>query len=128
MVAAVADNSLEDAYRALERAEEQTQRRLLDIQSQKSQLQRLMGVEPSARATVSLEYQGLGPVEAAERYLRLAGKALTTREVVDGMTERGWTTRSRNPVATVYAVLANAKKKFQRTGDSQWELVAKKKG
>jgi hypothetical protein len=123
VVAAMVDNNLEDALRALERARVEKQRELVDLETNIANIQRLVGVVPEARAAVSLEYQGLGPVEAAERYLTEVGKPLTTRDIVDGMAERGWTTRSRNAVATVYATLTNAKKKFRRNRDGQWELV-----
>jgi hypothetical protein len=115
---------LEDALGALERAERDAVQRLDEIRVQKASIERLIGVSPSLpRATVSLEYQGLGPVEAAERLLVEAGKPLTTRQIVDGMHERGWTTKSRNAVATVYATLSNAKKKFVRTPNGEWRLV-----
>jgi hypothetical protein len=124
-----ATSNLEEAYQALEREEEVLQRQLTELQVSKASLARLIGVSPSlSRATVSLEYQGLGPVEAAERLLKEKATPLTTREIVDGMTERGWTTRSRNAVATVYATLTNAKKKFERkaeaSGEGKWELKA----
>lgn len=128
MVAAASSN-LEEALRALEREEEALQRQLTEIQVNRQSLERLIGVTPSlSRATVSLEYQGLGPVEAAERLLQEKGTPLTTREIVDGMMERGWTTKSRNPVATVYATLVNAKRKFVRKvevvgREGKWELV-----
>lgn len=123
---ATATNSLEDALRSLERAEVEKQRELEEIRVSKASLQRLIGVVPASQATVSLEYAGLGPVEAAERLFKELGKkSLTTREIVDGMVERGWTTRSRNAVATVYATLTNARKKFERNKEAQWELKSK---
>ncbi len=116
--------NLEEALASLGRAEEQKLAELDEIRLTKASLERLIGVTPShSRATVSLEYQGKGPVEAAELYLKEVGKALTTREIVDGMVARGWSTKSRNPVATVYATLTNAKKKFKRTDSNQWELA-----
>lgn len=119
-----ATSNLEDALVALEKEEQVKLRELTEIQLTKEKIERLIGVRPSqtARATVSLEYQGLGSLEAAQRFLTERNEPLTTREIVDGMFERGWTTRSRNPVPSVYAVLTNAKTKFKRVGD-KWDLV-----
>jgi hypothetical protein len=122
-VVATVNTNLEDALKALEREEREIQRRLVEVQSGRATLERLIGVRPSAKPAVSLEYQGLGSVEAASRLLKQEGKAMSTRELVDGMLERGWTTRSRNPTAALFAGLANAKKKFKRTSDDKWELV-----
>lgn len=116
--------NLESALKALEREERQVQQRLLELQQGRATLERLIGVRPSAQPAISLEYQGLGSTEAAFRLLKETGKALSTRELVDGMTRRGWMTKSRNPTAAVFATLANAKKKFKRTRDDKWELKA----
>ena len=124
MTISTTPTELQDALVAIERAEAAAERQLEQIRETKETYQKLIGVTSSlSRATVSLEYQKLGPVEAAERLLRELSKPMTTREIVDGMIERGWTTRSRNATATVYATLANAKKKFRRDSSGHWVLT-----
>jgi hypothetical protein len=70
------------------------------------------------------DYEGLGILVAAKRWLQEVGGNKTTPEIVEGLKERGWTTKSNNPVATVYSTLANAKE-FRRQGagrDGRWSL------
>jgi hypothetical protein len=70
----------------------------------------------------SHSFDDLGLTVAAKRYLREAGAPRTTREIADGLMERGIKTRSKNYIATVYATLHNSEA-FRRTKDGTWELV-----
>ncbi len=114
--------SIRGALRALQVAEQSKRRELAELEALTSRLRSLVGEAPPIRAAADLEFVGLGPTEGARRLLEKKGP-LTTRDLVDMMSERGWTTRSSNPVATVYATLEQAKKKFRRNDAGQWELL-----
>src|SRR5690606_18570715 len=51
----------------------------------------------------SKEYEGLGIVLAAKKWLKEVGGEHSTRDIVEGIKARGWTTKSEKPVATVYS-------------------------
>lgn len=72
----------------------------------------------------SSAFKGLGIVDAAQRFIQEMGKPQTTREIADGLLNRGLETRSKNFVATVYATLDNSKE-LKRTSDGRWEVVSK---
>lgn len=73
-------------------------------------------VLPSQRA----DFEGLGITDAAKRLVKELGRPLTTREISDGLLDRGMKTKSKNFTATVYATLTNSKQ-FKRTKDERWE-------
>lgn len=68
-------------------------------------------------------YAGMGILEAARLFSLAARKPLTTRQLIHGMEARGWTTKSRNVTATLYAVLANNKREWHRTATDEWKYV-----
>lgn len=68
----------------------------------------------------STEYQGLGIADAAKRFIKESGgTAKSTREIADVLLRRGFQTKSKNFVATVYSTLVNSRQ-FQRTKDDNW--------
>lgn len=71
----------------------------------------------------STEYVGKGILEAARLFAKTVGKPLTSRELADGMTQKGWTTKSRNVTATIYATLRNADKEWHRNPRGEWEYI-----
>ena len=76
----------------------------------------------SRTGTVSREYDGLGIVDATKRFLAEVGEPRTTSEIKDALMNRGWTTRSKNATATIYATLDNSHQ-FKRTEDGRWEIL-----
>lgn len=70
-------------------------------------------------------FEGIGIVDATKRYLKEVGEARTTSEIKDALMNRGWTTRSKNATATIYATLDNSKQ-FVRTGDGRWSIKGEK--
>jgi hypothetical protein len=67
------------------------------------------------------EYEGLGIVDAAKRFIaEKGGTPRTTSEIRDALMSRGWQTKSKNAVATIYATLENSKA-FIRTKDGRWD-------
>ena len=108
-----------EALAALKRAEREHLQRLDAI---RDSIRVLSGLpEDAPQPKVSHEYRHLGIVAAATCLLREVGHPLSTRELVDGMGDRGWVTRAKDPAATVYATLNNAPRKFSRT-DGAWSL------
>lgn len=69
----------------------------------------------------SFEYQGLGIVDAAKRWLTEVGEPRSTREIADALQERGLVTRSKNFTATVYATLTNSGD-VKRTSEGTWDV------
>lgn len=80
-------------------------------------------VGDAASLPTSTEYVGKGILEAAKLFAKSVGKPLTTRELADGMTQKGWTTRSHNVTATIYATLRNADKDWHRNPRGEWEYI-----
>jgi hypothetical protein len=74
----------------------------------------------------SNQYEGLGIVDAAKRFILEVGEPRGTREIADALLGRGLQTKSKNFVATVYATLDNSKQ-FKRTPDGRWEPLEEKK-
>ena len=109
--------ALSEAIRALERAREAKLSELRAIEEAIAKLTGDGGGQPPGR-----EYAGLGIVESARRYLREIGQPRSTRDIVDALLARGWASKSRNQIATVYATLANAKSVFERTPEGTWAL------
>lgn len=100
---------------ALKEADVEALRRVVD------QLQgRVMILSPELQAS-SQEYASLGVTEAIRRFMRAANGDLTTREIVDGLLDRGIRTRSKKLTASVYATLKNNSKEFERK-DGKWGL------
>lgn len=78
--------------------------------------------------TGTRRYEGLGIAEAARRFItESGGEPRTTSEIRDALVNNGWTTKSKNPTATVYATLENSRK-FHRTKDGRWEPKKPQKG
>jgi len=71
---------------------------------------------------VQQPYDGIGIVDASTRWLREVGQPRSTREIADALLDRGFATRSKNFVATVYSTLYNSRR-FERTLDGQWEIL-----
>lgn len=66
------------------------------------------------------DFDGLGIVEAAKRWLTEIGGEATTAEIAQQLLARGVETKSKRFVPTVYATLTNSKE-FTRHGD-KWAL------
>jgi hypothetical protein len=97
------NSSLQDAIEALKRAKAE---KLREIETIDRALDELRGVAP---AHARQDFAGLGIVEATKRYLREVNRPCSTADIKKALLDRGWTTRSKNPTATVYATLENAK-------------------
>lgn len=78
-------------------------------------------VRDEALLAISQEYAGMGILEAARAFVKAAGRPMTTREITDGLLAKGWTTKSRNISATIYATLKNSKAEWRRTYGGDWE-------
>lgn len=120
-----ATSELREALAALERAH---QAKLAEAQHIEASIRSLKGVlllvPDNAALPTSMEFANMGASEAARALIKAAGRPMTTRELVDGMTQKGWRTRSRNATATLHATLANAPKEWRRLQDSgEWEYV-----
>src|SRR4051794_32183651 len=100
------------------RAANQAQRQALDTELRRIEqaLAALTG-EP----TIRTEYERLGIVEAAGRWLREVGTPQSTKEIADALLARGLVTKSKKFVPTVYATLRNSEA-FTRT-DDVWALT-----
>ena len=73
-----------------------------------------------AAATNTKQYEGLGIVDATRRFLREVGEPRSTGEIKDALLERGWTTKSKNATATIYATLDNSRQFVRR--DGMWQI------
>src|SRR5690242_10884834 len=71
------------------------------------------------------DFKGLGIADAATRFIKEVGEPRETREIADALLARGFETKSKNFVATVYATLTNSKQ-FRRTKDDRWEPIGEK--
>lgn len=112
-----------NAIEMLEQDLEQKRRELLALEQAISLLKGNAVLVTDARGTLprSQDFKGLGIVDAAQRLITELGTPQTTREIADGLLNRGLETRSKNFTATVYATLDNSKT-VKRTADGRWEL------
>jgi hypothetical protein len=111
------------ALHALERLRDTKLKELKAIEGAIRQLADAMASGDRQERPASLEYRNVGITDAAKHWLGQIGAPQSTREIADGLVNRGITTRSRNFVSTVYATLAHAAE-FQRTADGRWTLRA----
>ena len=120
-------SSLQDALMAMERAKDEKLKELAQIESTISQLKGLIVLAPDeALAPHAREFAGMGVSEAARTLIKAVGRPMTTRELVDGMVEWGWRTRSKNATATIHATLSNAPKEWKRNASGEWEYTGKR--
>lgn len=115
---------MEEAIASLERVLETKMQEAEQIRAAVASLRGMVVVVPvGAQAPNAKDYAGMGLVEAAKKFFAEVGnKPMTTRELADQLYARGWRTKSRNPTATIYATLTNAKKDFKRLETGEWEL------
>jgi len=78
-------------------------------------------VRDEAMMPISHDYTGMGILEAARAFAKAAGRPLKTREITDELLNKGWSTKSRNITATIYATLKNSKAEWKRNGNKEWE-------
>lgn len=74
------------------------------------------------------DYDGLGVIEAAKKWLSEVGGEHSTTEIANALLERGLRTKSKNFPPTVYATLHNSSD-FRRRGtgrDGLWSLKEKR--
>jgi hypothetical protein len=110
---------LENAVESLERARQAKLAELRAIEDALASLAPHTQAKSSELAKSS-EYEGLGIVEAAKRWLKEIGGEARTEDIAKAILARGVTTKSKRFVPTVYATLANSKE-FVRHGD-KWAL------
>jgi hypothetical protein len=111
---------------AIEVITQQIEQKRHEINALRAALDVLQGnhVPPTSTGdSRSRAYDGLGIVDAAIRYLTEVGEPRSTGEIKDALLNGGWTTRSKNATATVYATLDNSKR-LTRTNDGRWALKA----
>ncbi len=114
------EDRMQSAIDALERA---IQERRVQLTTMEQSLAQLRGSAPDYATTPkTTEWVGLGLTEAAFRWLVEMGEPRGTREIADGIRDRGVQTGSNNFTATVYATLKNAKGKFVRTPEGLWDV------
>lgn len=82
-------------------------------------------VAPNNAELPKQDFEGLGIVDAATRFVKEMGEPQDTRVIADALVARGLKTKSKNFVAAVYATLHNSKA-FKRTKDDKWEPVETK--
>lgn len=117
---------MEEAIASLERVLETKLQEAEQIRAAVASLKGMVVVLPAgSQAPDAKDYAGMGLVEAARVFLASTNnKPVTTRELADALTSKGWRTKSRNVTATIYATLTNAKKDFRRNDQGEWELKA----
>lgn len=114
---------IQDALLSLERARDGKLAEAKQIEEAIRQLKGALILVPEGlELPGSKEYAGMGASEAAREFIKAVGKPMTTREMVDGMIERGWRTRSKNTTATLHATLANSKE-WKRNTSGEWAYV-----
>jgi hypothetical protein len=117
-----------NALDMLEQDREQKRRELAALEQAIALLRGevVLVADSRTRLPSSSEFKGLGIVDAAQRLIKEMGEPQTTREIADGLLNRGLETRSKNFVATVYATLENSKG-IKRTSDNRWDSTEKSK-
>ncbi len=113
------------AVNALEKLIQRTKDELRGLESS---LKALRGtLQPGmVSPPTSDEWEHLGVTEAAQRWLEEFGPS-ATRDIAEGLRDRGVRTQSKKFSSVVYATLKNAKGKFERTDEGLWALAAQKK-
>lgn len=115
------DTNLQQSLESLERALKVKEAEAEEIKKAMETIKGLILVVAPGTLPKAQEYAGLGGLEAARRFLREVGEPKTTREILDAITARGWTTTAKDPLPSLYATLRNAKKDLERQGD-MWML------
>ncbi len=110
------------AINALERLIQGTRDELMGYEKA---LAALRGTIPEHRISppISTEWEHLGVTDAAVKWLEEHG-ASATRDIAEGMRDRGVRSSSKKFSNVVYATLKGGKQRFQRTDDGLWALVA----
>jgi hypothetical protein len=111
---------MEDLQAAIEALQRARESKLAELRAIEQALESLGA--PIQGRTATKDFEDLGIIAATKRYLKEQGVPRTTREIADVLAERGAKTRSKNPIATVYATLHNSTA-FRRTEDGAWMLA-----
>jgi hypothetical protein len=115
-----------DLRNSLETIKEQIQAReqeLAALRNLEAQMENAIGVlaGTTVPTIVAGPYRGLSIAEAAKNLWNEKQTPLTTREIAEGLIEKGMRTNSKNYNATVYAVL-NVTSGWNRNKKNQWEF------
>jgi hypothetical protein len=115
----------EDLQAAIEALQRARDAKLAELRAIEQALEALRAPIEGATTSkpASKDFEDLGITAAAKRYLRQEGRPRTTREILEALEGRGLKTRSKNPIATVYATLHNSTA-FKRTDDGAWILTS----
>lgn len=123
----VTENPLHEAIQNLQEARsqqlakvEEEQTKLARLEQALEQLQHTVLVVDPAHLPRRKDFEGLGIVEAAKRWLHEVGSAQQTGDIAKELLSRGVKTKARRFVPTVYATLAKSDD-FIRDGDV-WDL------
>jgi HB1, ASXL, restriction endonuclease HTH domain len=111
---------MEDLQAAIEALQRARESKLAELRAIEQALESLGA--PIQGRTATKDFEDLGIIAATKRYLKEQGAPRTTREIADALAERGAKSRSKNPIATVYATLHNSTA-FMRTEDGAWMLA-----
>jgi hypothetical protein len=114
---------MEDLQAAIEALQRARESKLAELRAIEQALESLGApIQGVQGRTATKDFEDLGIIAATKRYLKEQGAPRTTREIADALVERGAKSRSKNPIATVYATLHNSMA-FKRTEDGAWMLV-----
>jgi hypothetical protein len=121
------NTNLQDAITSMEKVREDKLQELREVESVLAKLKGVVVLAPEGSSLPEhREFVGMGGAEAARALIKAVGKPLSTRDMVDMMIERGWRTRSKNPVASMHATLNQAPNEWKRNASGEWVYVGKR--